>query len=84
MALDNIEQQNSQEIISSQETQSLITKMETEKPDVADFAKKFQKSDKIKNKPDWNSELVASISVLSEIKNKSQFKLATQILEKQI
>ncbi len=82
MALDNLEQQQSGDIISTQETQDLLTQLETKNPELSQFAKKIQQNIKQKNFPDQNSELVASISVLSKIKDKSQLQLAQQIMLK--
>ena len=74
----NLEQQQSQEIISSQEIGELLTQLNTpQNKDLKDFADNFSKKN-----PDKNSELIASLSVLSEIKDPKQFKLATLILEK--
>ena len=77
--MENIEQQQSNDIISAQQTQDLLTQLETQKPELWAFAKNMQANLKAKNFPDQNSELVASISVLSKIKDKSQLQLAEQI-----
>ena len=80
METNNLEQ--AADIISAQQTQDLLARLETQKPELSQFAKNMQDNLKTKNFPDQNSELVASISVLSEIKDKSQLQLAQQIMLK--
>ncbi len=82
MSLDNIQQQQSNELISPQQTQDLLNQLNATKPELGAFAKQLQENLKTKNYPDQNSELVAAISVLSKIKDKSQLQLAQQILLK--
>ena len=80
--MENLEQQQTSDIISAQQTQDLLKQLETQKPELSQFANKFQDNLKAKNFPDQNSELVAAISILSEIEDKSQLQLAQQILTK--
>jgi hypothetical protein len=80
--MEKLGQQQSNDIISTQQTQDLLKQMETTNPELSQFANKFQDNLKTKKNPDQNSELVAAISVLSKIEDKSQLQLAQQILTK--
>lgn len=73
---------NSPNKVSDIQVSQMLASLQTQKPELSQFAKQFQDNLKTKNFPDQSSELVAAISVLSEISDQTQLQLAQQIILK--